>query len=159
MLQHSKCRNSYWDLDSRGAGTCRVLGQSGTQSDSGQSGWRDLAGFGTSPSTGTHSATRPRRDSYRDKAGRATGLGRGRAAGLLLKLAPGLEVGPRTGTRSETRSGPEGQLQGGNRAEEEGPTLRKISALQGAGKAKEEDSIPLLFFPFFYLLYFFSMHT
>jgi hypothetical protein len=110
-----------------------------------------LAGFGTSPSTGTHSATRIRHS--------ATGLGRGRAAGLLLKLAPGLEVGPRTGTRSQTRSGPEGQLQGGNRPEEEGPTLRKISALQGAGKAEEEGlrfAFSFVFLIFFSLFLFYA---
>jgi hypothetical protein len=58
--------------------------------------------------------------------------------------------------RSETRSGLGGQLQGGNQAEEEGPTLRKISALQGAGKAKEEG---LLSFSLFFFTLFFSMHT
>jgi hypothetical protein len=35
-------------------------------------------------------------------------------------------------------AGLEGQLQGEIRAEEEGPTLGKISDFQGAGKAKEE---------------------
>lgn len=68
-------------------------------------------------------------------------------------------TGTRTGTRSQTRSGLEGQLQGGNRPEEEGPTLRKISARQGAGKAEEEGLCFAFSFAFFFSLYFFSMHT
>lgn len=56
--------------------------------------------------------------------------------------------------RSGTRSGPEGKLQGENRAEEEGPTLRKISAFQGAGLIKDEDSVLIifLFVDFFFFL-------
>jgi hypothetical protein len=52
--------------------------------------------------------------------------------------------------RSGTRSGPEGKLQGNNRAEEEGPALRKISAFQGAGKAKKEGLCSGFFFGTFF---------
>jgi hypothetical protein len=78
-----------------------------------------------------------------------TGTSCGTRAGTRCKSRTGTRCGTpaktRTGTRSGTScrarlvvAGLEGQLQGEIRAEEEGPTLRKISDFQGAGKAKEE---------------------
>jgi hypothetical protein len=71
----------------------------------------------------------------------------------------GPRTGTRTGTRSQTRSGLEVQLPGGNRPEEEGPTLRKISALQGAGKAEEEGLCFAFSFVFFFFLFIFFLCT
>jgi hypothetical protein len=52
--------------------------------------------------------------------------------------------------------GRSGQLQGENRAEEEGPALRKISAFQGAGKAKDEGLCFGFLFGIFFFFFFFS---